>query len=69
VAWCYPEPLPGAQAIKGNIAFAFHRMDHWFEEDQEIFEHPRDPYHRIDIYPRAPALLTSGAVACGDRCR
>ena len=24
-------------------------MDAWFEEDEEVFTHPRDPYTRIDI--------------------
>jgi len=24
-------------------------MDAWFEEDEEIFTHPRDPYTRVDI--------------------
>ncbi|MET9488289.1 DUF427 domain-containing protein [Nocardia sp. NPDC006630] len=24
-------------------------MDEWFEEDEPIYGHPRDPYHRIDI--------------------
>ena len=23
-------------------------MDHWFEEDDEIFVHARNPYHRVD---------------------
>ncbi|KJA19748.1 hypothetical protein HYPSUDRAFT_44029 [Hypholoma sublateritium FD-334 SS-4] len=27
----------------------FHKMDSWFEEDEEIFIHPRDSYKRIDI--------------------
>jgi uncharacterized protein (DUF427 family) len=26
-------------------------MDRWLEEDEEIFGHPRDPYHRIDTIP------------------
>jgi uncharacterized protein (DUF427 family) len=26
-------------------------MDHWFEEDEEVFVHARDPYTRIDIVP------------------
>ena len=48
-AWYYPEPLPDAPAeLEGLIAFYFNRMDHWLEEDEEIFGHPRDPYHRID---------------------
>ncbi len=49
-AWYYPEILPGApDALKGLVAFYFNRMDHWFEEDEEIFVHPRDPYHRVDV--------------------
>lgn len=24
-------------------------MDAWFEEDEEVFTHPRNPYHRVDI--------------------
>jgi uncharacterized protein (DUF427 family) len=26
-------------------------VDAWFEEDERVFVHPRDPYHRIDTYP------------------
>jgi uncharacterized protein (DUF427 family) len=48
-AWYYPEPLPGAELIRGYIAFYWNRMDHWYEEDEEVFVHPRDPYHRVDI--------------------
>ena len=59
VAWCYPQPLDGARALTGHLAFDFHRMDRWFEEDQEIFEHPKDPYHRIDIYPSSRRVRVS----------
>jgi uncharacterized protein (DUF427 family) len=24
-------------------------MDAWYEEDEQVFEHPRDPYHRVDV--------------------
>jgi uncharacterized protein (DUF427 family) len=49
-AWYYPDPLPAApEALAGLVAFYFDRMDHWYEEDEEIFVHPRDPYHRIDV--------------------
>jgi uncharacterized protein (DUF427 family) len=51
-AWYYPEVLPGAPPeLKGLIAFYFNRMDQWFEEAEEIFVHPRDPYHRVDVVP------------------
>ena len=26
-------------------------MDAWFEEDEEVFTHARDPYTRVDILP------------------
>ena len=26
-------------------------MDHWYEEEEKIFLHPRDPYTRIDAIP------------------
>jgi uncharacterized protein (DUF427 family) len=48
-AWYYPDPLPEAPPIKDLIAFYFNRMNHWYEEDEEIFVHPRDPYHRVDV--------------------
>jgi uncharacterized protein (DUF427 family) len=49
-AWYYPELLAGAPPqLQGMIAFYFNRMDHWYEEGEEIFGHPRDPYHRIDV--------------------
>lgn len=50
-AWYYPEPLDGAAAIKDMIAFYWDRMDHWYEEAEEVFVHPRDPYHRVDVIP------------------
>lgn len=48
-AWSYPEPIAEAPPIKDLVAFYWDRMDRWFEEGEEVFVHPRDPYHRIDI--------------------
>ncbi len=31
-----------------HVAFYWDRMDAWFEEDEEVFVHARDPYKRID---------------------
>ena len=33
------------------VAFYWDAVDHWYEEDEEVFVHPRDPYHRVDIVP------------------
>jgi uncharacterized protein (DUF427 family) len=48
-AWYYPEPIEGAEPIADMIAFYWDRVDRWLEEDEEIYVHPRDPYHRIDV--------------------
>ena len=47
--WGYPEPYDEVDAIKDFVAFYWDRVDHWYEEDEEIFVHPRDPYKRVDV--------------------
>ncbi len=45
-AWCYAEsPIEG---LRDRIRFHWGAMDAWFEEDEEVFVHPRDPYKRVD---------------------
>jgi uncharacterized protein (DUF427 family) len=47
--WFYPEPFAEVAAIENYVAFYWNRVDHWFEEDDEIFVHARDPYKRVDV--------------------
>ena len=47
-AWCYAEPMADVAFLKGQIAFAWGKMDTWFEEKEEVFVHARDPFKRID---------------------
>jgi uncharacterized protein (DUF427 family) len=49
--WGYPEPLPLAEDIRGHVGFYWNKMDKWYEEDEEVFVHPRDPYKRVDALP------------------
>lgn len=42
----YPEPP--LEALRGHVRLDWAAMDAWFEEDEEVFVHPRDPYVRID---------------------
>jgi uncharacterized protein (DUF427 family) len=37
--------------LRDLIRFEWDALDSWFEEDEEVFTHPRDPYSRIDILP------------------
>lgn len=34
-------------------------VDHWYEEDVEVFVHPRDPYKRIDTLPSSRHVRVS----------
>jgi uncharacterized protein (DUF427 family) len=36
-------------ALRDLVRLDWHVMDAWFEEDEEVFTHPRDPYTRVDI--------------------
>jgi uncharacterized protein (DUF427 family) len=49
--WSYETPYDEMAAIRDYLAFYRDKADHWYEEDEEVFGHPRDPYHRIDVRP------------------
>ena len=35
--------------LRGTIRLQWSAMDAWFEEDEEVYVHPRDPYKRVDV--------------------
>ncbi len=36
------------EGVAGTVRFDWASLDAWFEEDEEVFVHPRNPYVRID---------------------
>jgi uncharacterized protein (DUF427 family) len=59
IAWDYEVP-----ELADHIAFDwFGRVEpgieHWYEEDEEIFVHPRDPYKRVDALPSSRHVQVS----------
>lgn len=42
-------PTDDASWLRGYAAVYWDAMDSWFDEEQEIRGHLRDPYHRVDI--------------------
>lgn len=38
-----------AKGLDGEVVLNWAAMDAWFEEDDEVFVHPHDPKHRIDV--------------------
>ncbi|MCI0569435.1 MAG: DUF427 domain-containing protein [Myxococcaceae bacterium] len=55
-AWSHEKP-PGGFPLGGLVAFKFDRLDVWFEEDDPIRQHPRDPYHRFDCLHTSEHVL------------
>jgi uncharacterized protein (DUF427 family) len=39
------------EELRDTVRFEWSAMDAWFEEDEEVFTHARDPYTRVDILP------------------
>jgi uncharacterized protein (DUF427 family) len=37
------------EELRGTIKLDWQAMDAWFEEDEEVYTHARDPYTRVDI--------------------
>lgn len=47
--WAYLEPNQDASWLKGYSAMYFDAPDAWFDEDEQVYGHLRDPYHRVDV--------------------
>jgi uncharacterized protein (DUF427 family) len=46
-ALAYPDsPL---EALRDLVRLDWNSMSEWFEEDEPVYTHPRDPYKRVDI--------------------
>src|SRR5215475_383037 len=62
-AWEHVNLPDYASELRGRVAFAWPRMDAFYEEDERILGHAADSYHRIDIRRSSRRLL----VRHGDR--
>ncbi len=46
-AWRFPDsPI---EELRTAIRLDWEAMDAWFEEDEEVYVHPRSPYTRVDV--------------------
>ena len=51
LVWEYRDPIESVAFIAGQLALYWRKVDEWLVEDERVHAHPRDPYHRVDIYP------------------
>lgn len=48
-AWSYIDPPAELAELKNYYSFEWNSMDAWYEEEEQIFVHARDPYSRVDV--------------------
>ena len=57
----------GADAIEGvanTVRFDWAALDAWYEEDEQVFVHPRSPYARVDALRSTRHVRVSSTVCC-----
>ncbi len=67
--WAYRDPFREAPDLRGYAAFYWDRVGAWFEEDEQVFGHPRDPHHRVDCIRsrrRVEVVIAGQVVAASD---
>ncbi|KAI9673630.1 MAG: hypothetical protein M1817_002267 [Caeruleum heppii] len=52
----HPQGTLGCALATGLTVYA---ADAWFEEEQEVYGHPKDPYKRVDILPSSRTVTVS----------
>jgi len=66
-AWAYPNPKDGRPDLTGYIGFVWNAMDAWYEEEEEVFVHPRDPYSRVDtLHSKRHIRVAANGVTIAD---
>lgn len=56
------------EELDGLIQIEFSVMDAWFEEDEQIYVHPKDPYKVCQPKPKPGGGGAYSRNACADLC-
>ena len=69
-AWHYPEQKEDRPDLRGYIAFDWHAMDAWFEEEEQVMVHPCSPYIRVDTLQSSRYIRVEiDGVVVAETCR
>jgi uncharacterized protein (DUF427 family) len=61
-ARAYLKPTDDRAALEGHLTFFWDKMNAWFEEDEQVFVHPGDPYTRVHWSARVGDKLVKDIV-------
>src|SRR4051794_23039445 len=69
-ARAYVKPTGYRTALEDHLTFYWDEMDAWFEEDEQVFVHPRDPYTRVDtLLSSRRVRVEIAGVTLAETCR
>jgi uncharacterized protein (DUF427 family) len=69
-ARAYMKPTGYRTALENHLTFCWDEMDAWFEEDEQVFVHPRDPYTRVDtLHSSRRVRVEIAGVTLAKTCR
>ena len=54
-----PQPVRPFAALAGHVTFSWQRLE-WFEEDERVVVHARDPHTRVDTLRSSREMNRSG---------
>ena len=62
-------PTTSIEQLPDHVKVEWGAVERWFEEDEEVFIHPRDPYRRVDALPssRHVVVRVDGVVVADSR--
>jgi uncharacterized protein (DUF427 family) len=68
-AWVYEDPPQALGALKGYVSFNWDKATAWYEEDEQVFVHARDPHKRVDVLKstRHVKVMIGGEVVADSR--
>ncbi|MCZ1269246.1 DUF427 domain-containing protein [Paenibacillus tundrae] len=49
--WSYSGVQQEEVYLQNHYSFSWNKVDAWYEEEEEVFVHARDPYSRVDAIP------------------
>ena len=68
-AWGYTETAADVPFLAGMLSFRWNAMDTWYEEEEEVFVHAKDPFKRIEAFRSARHVeVLAGGEKVGWRC-
>ena len=57
-------PRSPIDGLSGTVRLEWAALDAWFEEDEQVFVHPRNPYARVDALRSTRTVGSSSTASC-----